>query len=182
AGGAAQTDDIEGPRLFTPDYAAPEQVLGQTVSTATDVYSLGVVLYELLTGRTPFALHDKTAEEMVRVASEGVVAPTGLHDDLDAVLRMALRKDQKERYANATELRSELQAFLDGKPVCAQPDTNWYRIRKFIGRNRIVAVAAGAALLALLVGAGVALWQAQVATRAAADTRRLNEFLLEVLQ
>lgn len=179
---SAERVNAQEPRLFTPDYAAPEQVSGQPVGTATDVYALGVVLYELLAKRTPLAVHDASTDEMARVVCEGVVRPTGTDADLDAVLLKALHKDQRQRYANASELRSELQCFLDGKPVAAQPDTKRYRLRKFIGRYRIASAAASVALLAVLCGAGLSLWQAQVAQRAAADTRRLNDFLLEVLQ
>lgn len=186
-GNDAQSGDSAEPRLFTPDYAAPELILGETVSTATDVYALGVVLYELLSGATPFSMRDKSLAEMQRMAVDAraagtSAAPTGMDADLDAVLDMALRADPRQRYASAQELRSELRRFLDGDPVAARPDTAWYRVRKFVGRHRFGSLAAAAALCAVLVGAGVALWQAQVATRAAADTRRLNDFLLEVLQ
>ena len=150
-------------RLMTPDYAAPEQVRGDPVTTATDVYALGALLYELLTGHRPHRFSTRTPAEIERVicaeppASPSAVVPgrprRTLQGDLDNIVMMALRKEPERRYASAAQLAEDVERYLAGRPVIAQRDTVGYRLRKFVGRNRAgVAVAAG--VLALIVGFG----------------------------
>lgn len=161
------------PISFTPEYAAPEQIRNQLVSTSTDVFALGVVLYQLLTSRLPFG---------VRTDPTAVAAPAGLDGDLDAILARALQAEADHRYATVQELRSELERYLRGEPVAAYPGGRGYRIRKFVGRHRVGSLAGAAAIVAVLAASGVAIWQANLARKAAADTRQLNEFLMDVLR
>jgi serine/threonine-protein kinase len=166
--------------LFTPEYAAPEQLLGGSITTATDVYSLGVLLYELLTGVRPFQLEGKTPLETERAIASGAFAAPSRHlgrrrgDDLDAIVLTALQPRPERRYASAGQLGEDIGRFLDGRPVLARPDTLTYRTRRFVGRHR-VAVAAATLLASSLVAFGVAAgWQARRASaaRAAAELER----------
>jgi tRNA A-37 threonylcarbamoyl transferase component Bud32 len=174
-----------GVRALSPAYAAPEQILDQSISTATDVYALGVVLYELLTGELPHArsglsleaLVDSVRDETIERPSARLRASTTLAGDaartqqtlravsgeLDAIVLTALRREPERRYANTAALGDDLRRWLDGRPVRAQPDTATYRMRKFVVRNKLVVGSASAVLLALIAGFGTALWQAAVA-------------------
>ncbi len=187
--------------MMTPEYASPEQVRGQPITTASDVYSLGVVLYELLAGRRPYELQADSLEEIVRVVCtteperpSTALRRTGaassprasqLSGDLDTIVLKCLRKEPERRYASAQELSDDLGRHLDGRPVLARPDTLFYRTAKFVGRHRLGVAAAVVAGLGLLIGSGVALWQARVAEAARAraerrfqDVRRLAGALL----
>ena len=171
---------------LTPAYAAPEQIRGEPASTATDVYALGAVLFELLTGQRPFARRAMTAEglaaevrdETLPRASRSVLAAAGgarrareLAGDLDLVLARALHADPAQRYATCEALVEDLTRFLELRPVLARPDSVGYRIGRFARRNRL-AVAAGIALVATLAGGlAVALGQ-RTAALAAADLAR----------
>jgi len=181
-----------GMHTFTPEYASPEQVLGDHVSTASDIYSLGVVLFELLTGKLPYELNEYTMAEMRRVICEreaplpSQVAPQqGIDADLDAIVHMSMRKDPLERYRSVDALATDVTAWTKGLPVRAQKPTVRYRVDKFIRRNRALTAAIAAAALALLGGMAGILWQAQNARverdRAQAgfqDLRRLTNTLL----
>jgi len=160
-------------RLMTPDFASPEQVLGRRITTASDVYALGVVLYELLSGRRPYSLRGHSPAEIERIVGESAperpsaAAPRGvkraLRGDLDNVVLKALEKDPARRYATAAELSDDIRRHLDGFPVRALPDRAAYRAAKFIGRHRL-AVGAGLAIaLALVGGLAAAIWQARIA-------------------
>jgi tetratricopeptide (TPR) repeat protein len=177
-------------RALTLDYASPEQVQGQPITTASDVYSLGVLLYELLTGQRPHAA--KTPEELVRAISEAepprpsTVVPE-LRGDLDNILMMALRKEPSRRYASVEQFSEDVRRYLTSLPVIARQDTLRYRATKFVGRHRL-GVVASALLTASLVGGMVATSrQARIARaeRARAekrfdDLRKLaNDFLFE---
>jgi serine/threonine-protein kinase len=158
-------------RALTPDYAAPEQIQGRAIGTAADVYSLGVVLFELLTGRRPYQLkrESRAALEEAILQAEPM-RPSEVADDqrvrrelrgdLDTIVLKALKKAPAERYATANALADDIERWLQHRPVLAQPDTTWYRTQKFVARNKL-AIAAGAAVgLAIIVGAGISLWQA----------------------
>ena len=158
-------------RPHTPEYASPEQISGAPLSTASDVYSLGVVLYELLTGRRPYrlrddslpALHEAIVQAEVPTPSTATADPAvrrTLHGDLDTIVLKALKKAPAERYATVNALGDDLQRFLDGRPVVARPDSRIYRIRKFVARNRVATAALAAAVIVIVAGSGVSIWQA----------------------
>jgi tRNA A-37 threonylcarbamoyl transferase component Bud32 len=174
-------------RVLTPQYASPEQVRGEVVTTASDVYSLGAILYELLSGRRPYDLTNQSSSAVIeRIICEQEPAPPSaqapealtkaLRDDLDNIVLKALRKDPAGRYATAADLAADVQRHLDGYPVLARPDRPAYRAAKFMRRHRRGVAVAGVAVLSLVVGLAVAVWQARVATiqRERAD-RRFND-------
>jgi serine/threonine protein kinase len=186
----------DGCQSFTPQYASPEQVLGHQVTAASDTYSLGVLLYLLLTGSLPYKLAELTTAEMLRaVCNEPPRNPVPaealgwrLDTDLDAILLKALRKEPEARYATAAELSADLRAWLEELPVAARRGNFRYKAGKFIRRNRISV--AGSALLAASLIAGVigVAWQANVANQerrraeaSAADLRQLSNSLLSEL-
>ena len=139
-------------RLMTPDYASPEQVRGEAITTATDVYSLGVVLYELLTGRRPYQFETFTPLEIERVVcdteavrpSEAARQQTGntaklarqLEGDLDNIILMALRKEPARRYQSVEQFSEDIRRYLTGLPVTACQDTLGYRASKFVRRHK----------------------------------------------
>ena len=172
-------------RAVTPDYASPEQVACKSVTVATDVYSLGVVLYELLTGQRPYELGRTTMAALEEAILSADVPPAStrapgnarlarqLRGDLDTVLAKALKKDPEARYASVESFAADVQRHLDGAPVLARPDSRWYRTRKFMQRHALPLGAAASVVLALAIGFGTALWQAREALRqgAIAHTR-----------
>lgn len=188
-----------GHRALTPGYAAPEQFTGDAATTATDVYALGVLLYELLIGRRPFTATTQSALEIERkVLSEeppafrkltsgltpaereeiatarGRTWPRLLRDvssDLETIVFAALRKDPDRRYATVQALADDIQRYLEGQPVKAQADSGWYRARKFVGRHRVGVVLSGIAILGLITSTAFAVYQADQAERAAATAR-----------
>jgi serine/threonine-protein kinase len=149
-------------RLMTPEYAAPEQLRGEPVTTATDVYALGIVLYVLLTGQHPFAAGMRSPAEVVRRALEteasrpSTVTPPrlarSLRGDLDNIVAKALNKDPTARYPTADAFAQDLRHFLAHEPVTARPDSVAYRARKFVRRHR-GSVAVGVATALVLIGA-----------------------------
>lgn len=167
--GQAQETELTrvGGRALTLGYAAPEQIAGAAVSTASDVYALGVLLYELLAGVRPF--EGKPHEVEAAVLGQEPPRPRGVPADLSNIVLKALKKTPAERYATAEAFAADLQRWLDGAPVLAQPDSLGYRLRKFVARHR-VGVAASAAMLAVVLGASVV--SLQQARRAEAEARR----------
>lgn len=166
-------------RALTPDYAAPEQILGGPLGTAADLYSLGVVLFELLTGGRPYELARTTPGALEAAITGAAVPPPServldrerrrmLRGDLDTIVLKALKKRPQDRYATVSAFADDLRRHLARKPVLARPDSRAYQWRLFVLRHR-VAVGTGALLVAALsVGAGLALWQAAEA-RASRD-------------
>ena len=188
---------------LTAAYASPEQLRGESVSTASDIYSLGVVLYELLTGVRPFSsvpgvLRDRTASppsRAVTAAAAATMGPDGIRHvsqliegDLDAVVLMALRPEIERRYRSVQQLSDDLQRALDGRQVSARPDTLGYRVATLVRRNRAAGILAAVALFALMGATGFSLWQAAVA-RAERDravletarTKQVTQFFQDVL-
>ena len=186
----------------TTAYASPEQVKGEAVTTATDVFSLGLVLYQLLAGRHPFTHDMPSGEETRRRIMEDAPRPPSLavsteerrlqrtlHGDLDSIVLMALRKEPGRRYPSVEQLSEDVLRYLAGLPVAAQADSAGYRLRKFVRRNRAAVIGALAATLALLVGLGATAWQAGVARherdraqREAAKATRVAGFLQEMFR
>jgi len=158
---------------MTPDFAAPEQVRAEAVSTATDVYSLGVLLYLLLTGQRPYDLRGKSLVEIERIVCEfepprpSTVAPAAwgrrLRGDLDLIVMKALHKDQQRRYQSPVALAEDLQRFREGRPVVARPDSARYRLGKFVRRNSTAVLFTAATAVALIGATGFSLVQMQKA-------------------
>ena len=179
-------------RVLTPDYASPEQILGEPLTTASDVYSLGVLAYELLTSTQPYrvkrdsrrAIEDAVIRmEPVRPSdAAGDAVSRALRGDLDTILLKTLRKDRAERYATADALAEDVDRFLDGRPVLAQPDKLWYRTKKFVSRNKLATGAAAIAMIAILAGAGASLWQARVAVAERERAEEVKEFIASIFR
>nr|WP_316644007.1 serine/threonine-protein kinase [uncultured Roseateles sp.] len=187
-----------GGLAMTLDYASPEQILQQPVGTLSDVYSLGVLLCELLSGERPYRLHQHTRRELETailedtrplpssLVDEAAAALRGasgrglarqLQGDLDTITLKALKPVPAERYATVDALAQDLQRWRSGQPVAARPDSRWYRTQRFVRRNAL-AVAASALLVAGLSGGlGVALWQARIARIETQIARATEAFL-----
>ena len=190
------TSTVTGMRLLTPEYASPEQIEGRHATTVSDVYALGVVLYELLTGQSPYRTRSRAPLDLleaVRTTDPERPSAVGgteklrrrLRGDLDTILLTALRKEPARRYQSVEQFAGDVRRHLEGLPVRARPDTFRYRAGKFVRRNR-VPVAAGLLLaLALLGGTAATAYQAQQARAAQAraerrfaDVRKLANSLL----
>jgi hypothetical protein len=189
--GADAGHTAAGQRPFTPNFASPEQVRGEPVGTGTDIYSLGVLLYVMLTGQRPYGRQATTPQDAMRSVLEeqptrpsaltpGLVADPlwlqtrkRLQGDLDNILLKALDKAPERRYASVDALAADLRAHQAGYPVSARPPRPGYLLGRFVRRNAWGVSLAALALLAVLSGAGLALWQARVADvqRAAAEQR-----------
>lgn len=181
-------------RAVTPDYAAPEQVACKPVTVATDVYSLGVVLYELLTGQRPYRVGRASAAALEEAILAADVLPASsrcgtdralaraLRGDLDTILAKALHKKPADRYATVESLAADLRRHLDGQPVQAIAPSRRYRSLKFLKRNRWALASTGAVALSIMVGLGAALWQAREARGEAARAEQVKEFIASVLR
>jgi len=167
-------DTLTSERRFTPAYASPEQLRGESITTATDVFSLGVVLYELLAGERPFATEHRSAESAAlerperpstivgtsaRRSSIGAVRRADasalrriLAGDLDTIVLKAMHAEPLRRYASVDQLAADLRRHLDGMPVLARPDSLAYRSAKFVKRNKLLVAAASTIFLALAIG------------------------------
>jgi len=181
---------------LTPGYAAPEQLLGEAITTATDVYALGVVLFVLLAGRHPANPEGKTANELMRLTLETAAprpseiasnagAGRSLRGDLDNIIAMALRRNPAERYSTVELLAQDLRRYLAHEPVSARPQSFRYIAAKFVRRNRAAVLTAGAVAIALLATGGFALWQmieANQQRRAAEDQASRAEATRDFLQ
>jgi eukaryotic-like serine/threonine-protein kinase len=178
-------------RAMTPDYASPEQIAGAPISTSSDVYSLGVVLYELLTGVRPYKLKRGTRGELEdAILAVDAIRPsqmmrqrTGVHDtvmfktakqldgDLDTVCLKALKKKPEERYATVAAFANDITRWLNGYPIETRSDGSWYVVRKYVARHRTVVVLSSLALFAMVAGTVVSVIQAQRASAEAEVAR-----------
>jgi serine/threonine protein kinase/tetratricopeptide (TPR) repeat protein len=165
-------------RMLTPDYASPEQVMGGRVTTATDIYSLGAVLYLLLTGKNAHEFEDHSQEAIWRtVTSREVTRPSHwapeLKGDLESILLKALRKDPQERYGTVDQFAEDLEAFLESRTVRARSGNTWYRARKFVRRYWVPVTASAVVIASLSAGLYVANRQRLVAERRFSQLRQL---------
>ncbi len=199
--GAPDVTEAGGATPLTAAYASPEQVRGRPVSTSTDVFSLGVVLYQLLAGHHPFNHDQPGADEVRRRICDNEpalpsVAPAGalfresrtVRSELSSIVMMAMRKDPDRRYDSVEALSRDLQRWLDGFPISARPDGRRYRARKFVRRHRTAVLGAGGMALLLVVGLLSTFWQARRAAterdraqREAANAERVSAFLQSTL-
>jgi serine/threonine protein kinase len=194
-----------GGRVLTPDYASPEQVAGNPITTASDLYSLGVNLFELLTGERPYQLRRQTRrglEEAIladepRRPSQAAQDPDkarargatlkklsrDLKGDLDTIVLKALSKAPQDRYPTADAFGQDIGRYLRGEPVLARPESRWYRFGKFVKRNKLAVGLASAVCLAgiaVAAGAGIALYEARQAERRLGQVRELaNRFVFD---
>ena len=193
-------------RVLTPEYASPEQIRGEPVSTASDVYSLGVLLFELLVGTRPFVRGDESAVEFQLAVLEteapkltGALAADGrespeqtrgasapdlrrqLRGDLEAITSKCLRKEPEQRYASVGELAADLRNHREGLPVAALRGSTLYAARKFARRHWLPLVAAAMVFVSLVAGLAVALLQVRAARRAEQKAAAINRFLTDEL-
>jgi serine/threonine protein kinase len=188
-------------RAFTPAYASPEQILGKKVTIATDVYSLGVVFYELLTGKKPFHFEGKSLEEIIQTISDSEpTAPSEISNfksrttaklnpqlkgDIDNIALKSLQKEPDRRYVSVEEFANDIERHLGGLPILARPATFSYRASKFFRRNKIAVSAAAIVMLSIITGLIFTLWQANEtrkqrdrAEKRFNDVRKLSNSLL----
>ena len=207
--GEATSLTHEGGSALTPQFAAPEQLSNQPVTTATDVYALGVLLYMLLSGRHPAGpgpyspaqlvkavidtepprmsdtLQASSAEAEVTATSRSTVPDRlrrRLRGDLDTIVAKALKKPPAERYASVTALADDLHRYLGREPISAQPESAWYRTRKFLSRRRWAVASAASVGFALALGLTAALWQAHIARRETRVATAMEGFLEDIFR
>jgi tetratricopeptide (TPR) repeat protein len=180
-------------RVLTPHYASPEQIAGEAITVASDVYSLGVLLYELLTGVLPLAPRRETLGAIEDAILEGHIVPAStrvkdkasaraLRGEVDAILAKAMQRDPQRRYSTAEALATDIERFLHGETVSAKPDSLGYRLRKAIKRHWVVLSAVAAVMVAVISGGAVAVVQAQKAARSAERERVVREFVADVFR
>lgn len=196
--GFSEQQTLTAMRVMTLESASPEQVRGEPVTTATDVYALGVLLHRLLTGGGPYDGATSTSHDLARAICEeeprrpsDVATDAGvmrrLKGDLDTIVLKALQKDPVRRYATVQQFSDDITRHLDRRPVLARPDTLRYRTTKFIARHKAAVAAAALVVVSLAGGVVATAWQAHIARvqrqraeRRFDDVRRLaNSFLFE---
>lgn len=171
--------------MLTPDYASPEQVRGQNITAATDIYSLGAILYELLTGGRPHEIKGRSAADVERAICEQeiqlpstVARSRSLRGDLDTIVLKAMSKEPARRYSSVERLSEDIERHLAGLPVRARRDTAFYRAGKFVRRNRWLIAIGAAATAGLLAATTVAILQAARAQRQIVAVRDLATTML----
>jgi serine/threonine protein kinase len=181
----AADSSIASQRPMTPECASPEQVRGEPVTTASDVYSLGVLLYNLISGEPPYRFVTRSAEEIIRVVCEAdpnkpsAVRPVSR--ELDNIVLKAMHKNPARRYVSAEQLSEDIERHLTGQPVQAHPDTFAYRASKFLMRHRALLSAGAAVAATLIIALGLAVREAAIATNRFNDLRSLaNSLIFEI--
>jgi tetratricopeptide (TPR) repeat protein len=165
------------PRM-TPAYASPEQVRGEAITTASDIYSLAVVLYELLTGSLPYRLSTRTVEEASRAVVEQEAPRPKLPRDLGDILLKALRKEPERRYTSVEQMSADIRRYLDGHPVLATSGSRTYVLGRFVRRNRALVALSSLAFCSLVAGAVLTTWK----WRAAEQNLRIAEARYDALR
>jgi serine/threonine protein kinase len=202
--GAATMLTFESGAAFTPQFAAPEQLTGGVVTTATDVYELAVLLYLLLTGQHPAGPGPHSTADLVKaiveteaprassasdtggavVAEKRATTPEKLRrqlrGDIEAILLKGLRKQPGERYVSADAFAEDLRRYVDGEPVLARPESKWYRTRKFLAKRRWTVAGVAAIVVALAVGLSAALWQEHIARSESRIATSMERFLEDI--
>ncbi|MBX7174396.1 MAG: serine/threonine protein kinase [Pyrinomonadaceae bacterium] len=184
-----QTDEVDFSaeqtlkgNAFTPEYASPEQINGDVITMASDVYSLGVVLYELLTNTRPHSFKDKSLNEILRIiTTEEIVLPSAIQNskfkiqnsELEAILLKSLAKNPLERYQTASELRDDIFNYLNDLPISARPNTAFYRAKKYISRHKIALAVASGIFLLLFGWLATVIFQTFRTAAQARENRRL---------
>lgn len=198
-------------QMMTPEYASPEQVRGRSVSTASDIYALGIIIYELLTGGRPYHFNTLTPAEIERTICDTIplnpsdfvmqrpgTPPEGLRDartlarnlrgDVDRIVMTALRKEPRQRYASGTALADDIERYLGGHPVQARGASAGYRLQKFVQRNKAATAALVVVLATLVVSLAVVLDRAaeaerqrDTAQREAARATAAKDYLVELI-
>jgi eukaryotic-like serine/threonine-protein kinase len=193
-------------RAFTPAYASPEQILGRKITTASDVYSLGVVFYELLSGEKPFHFEGKSLEEIIKTITNIEPPPPSatsnfkfqisnsknqrpktknlipkLNSDIDKIALKALQKEPERRYKTVEGLANDIKRHLNGLPILARPSTFSYRASKFFKRNKIAVSAAALVLLSLVIGGVISFVQFRRAQTESAKNEEVRAFLQKML-
>ncbi len=202
------TDQAMWATILTPEYAAPEQFGSDAVSTASDIYALGTLLYELLTDRRPFVLQrdnlpalQQAKQNNEYVLPSTVVQQNAVHEaikvrgfnnseelskllqgDLDAIVQRALAGDASQRYPSAQAMADDIERYLTHYPVAARTGGRGYQFNRWLRRNRLAGAAITGVIGSLAVGLGVALWQADVARANAARAGAVQDFLLEIFE
>jgi eukaryotic-like serine/threonine-protein kinase len=182
-----------GMRIMTPEYSSPEQFLCEPTTTATDIYSLGVILYELLAGQRPFANGEPGLAALERrVLAGDVPTPSGvcrdaatsrrLRGDLDNIVLTALRREPDRRYGSVAALRDDIERHRNRLPVLARPMTIRYRAATFVRRHRVAVAAAALVLAAVVAGTVATLMQAQAAAREGQRAAQIRDFLVGVFE
>lgn len=187
---AAQTQTAF--RALTPAYASPEQLQNKLITTASDIYSLGIVFYELLTEERPFHFEGKSLDEIIKTVTQAeppmpsanlqsAIRNPQLKGDLDNIALTALRKEPERRYQSVEAFADDIERYLKGLPISARPATVKYRAEKYIKRHKIGVLAASLILLSLIGGIVVSGWQTKVARDEKAKADTVNRFLAEML-
>ena len=189
---------------LTPSYASPEQIQGQPINTASDVYSLGVLLFELLTGERPYAGYPDSRAWLEKAAIEGKIErPSAaarhvqkanargttvqqlaalLKGDLDAIILKALSTQPDHRYPNADVLAQDIQRYLSRRPVLARPGSMWHRLKRFTCRNRLTVTVIAAVMLALAAGLFAVSWESRKARSQAVTTESVLKFMEDIFR
>jgi tetratricopeptide (TPR) repeat protein/predicted Ser/Thr protein kinase len=195
--------------VMTPEYASPEQVQGLPVTTATDVYSLGVVLYEILTGKRPYSFENQSLENIIHTVCHSepvrpssvlspkskvrspdaeestpkskIQNPKSLKGDLDNIVLMAMRKEPERRYSSVEQFAEDIRRFQNGLPVIAREDSFAYRAEKFVRRNKVGVAAAASVAVSLVAGIFATTRQARISRRQRDKAAKINKFLKKML-